>query len=212
MMTRLKSNSKNRHVRPLQGKWHFSSKWSSKHKIPNSRSPLQLLHSALVRCWPFFYPKSIFAIYERPLINVVQYVWCEVGSACLRVGLFLYRDLILFLIFGNLILTAIITCMVPPRLSFRRWRWWAPWCSSWRATRSQSSTAFETGAHAESPPVDPVISDNDDDIYDIYDDIDDDMMMIICPNKFGPLKLLSRGLETLKRKWQNWNRWWNMYL
>ena len=116
----------------------------------------------------FFYPKSIFAIYEWPLINVVQYVWCEVGSACLRIGPFLYRDLILFLIFGNLILTAIITCMVLPRLSSRRWRWWAPWCSSWRATRSQSSTAFETGAHAESPPVDPVISDNDDDIDDEY--------------------------------------------
>ena len=31
-------------------------------------------------------------------------------------------------------------------------------------------TAFETGAHAESPPVDPVISDNDDDIYDIDDE------------------------------------------
>ena len=67
-----------------------------------------------------FYPQSILAIYERPLINVVQYVWCEVGSACLRIGLFLYRDLVLFLIFGNLILTAIITCMVLPRLSSRR--------------------------------------------------------------------------------------------
>ena len=93
------------------------------------------------------------------------------------------------------------TCMVLPRLSSHRWRWSAPWCSSWRGTTSQSSTAFATGAHAESPPVDPVVA-------DVEDDNEDDYMQ---PNKFGPLKLLSRGLETLKRKWQKWNRWRNIY-
>ena len=105
----------------------------------------------------------------------------------------LYHDLIFIII-----IIIIETCMGLPPPSSHRWHWSRPWCSSLRGTTSQSSTAFEIGAHEGSPPVDP-----------------DGMLllllllllvkmimmkMMIWPNKFGPPKASLERLRSVEEE------------
>ena len=85
---------------PLQWKWkwHFSLQWSLKWKIPNSRSPLQLLHSALAQNQQFYrkiivWSPTVLILCLRPWFSCSNFwIWKKriyVNPVCLGIFGFL---------------------------------------------------------------------------------------------------------------------------